>query len=183
MVQVGSFWIDAFEATIEGELGHSDQGANFPDGSTLARARSLRDVVPTLRVSWYQAVAACANAGKHLCTVTEWHDACGSGTFPWGEAPRSDEVCAIIREDGTTDWDAVQPTGSLPDCRGPAGVFDQIGNAWEWADPGGHDGIPTTAKVGGAFYAGAGSGSCVAEPFDGHPPDFDGTIAARCCAD
>jgi hypothetical protein len=61
-------------------------------------------------------------------------------------------------------------------------VYDQIGNAWEWADPeeSGDDGVPPTAKLGGAWYTGPGSGSCLAPPVTLHPPAFDGTIAARC---
>lgn len=180
MVQVDAFCIDAWEPTITGERGNVDQGAGFPDGSTTALSEALPGVVPTTNVSWYQSWAICDNAGKHLCTVLEWQQACGAAVFPWGDAPEAAEVCAV---EGAA-YTALQPTGSLPDCRGPTGIHDQIGNAWEWADPVTtlDDGTPLTAKLGGAWYAGAGNALCPVPPFSGHPPEFEGTIVGRCCA-
>lgn len=185
-VQVETFCIDTFEAKVEGDLGdlgNLDQGTDWPDGSTTAVATSVQGVEPDVNLSWYQAVAVCENAGKHLCTVAEWQAACGANLYPWGDAPPVDEVCAVPHEDGTTDWEWLVPTGSLPDCRSPAGVYDQLGNAWEWADPEttGDDGRPIAAKLGGAWYAGHGNALCPAAPVTEHPPDFEGTIAARCC--
>lgn len=183
MVQVGTFCIDAYEPTIVGELGYADQLVEFPGTATVGWATSEAGVVPTAPTSWYQARGACLNAGKHLCTVPEWQAACGAGPFPWGDEPRGDEVCALPGDDGTTTWDELQPTGSLPDCRSPSGIFDQVGNAWEWADPGSFDesGEPSTAKLGGAYYAGQGNATCGAEYVDDHAPWFEGTIAGRCC--
>lgn len=183
MVHVSDFCIDAFEATVDGDLGDADQIDAWPGTTTTAVARSEQGVLPTVPLSWYQARGACLNAGKHLCTVTEWQAACGEGALPWGDAPPPEEVCAVPAPDGSTAWDALQPTGSLPDCRSPAGVYDQIGNAWEWADPGtlGPDTLPTTAKMGGAYYSGQGNASCAVGPFTDHVPSFAGTIAARCC--
>lgn len=186
MVQVSDvLCVDAVEATITGDLGNADQGAAWPDGSTTATAEAVVGVVPTIHVSWYQAVAACENAGKRLCTVDEWHAACSTGsTFPWGEEPVPAEVCAVPTSAGDGAWDELQPTGSLPECVSPLGVFDQMGNAWEWADGGvDDDGLPVSAKLGGAHYAGGGDALCLAAPNLDHTPGFDGTIAARCCTD
>jgi formylglycine-generating enzyme required for sulfatase activity len=185
MVQIGALCIDAYEATVTGELGNADQGEAWPDGSTTATTRAVAGVLPTTNLTWYQAVAACENSGRHLCTVTEWQAACGAGPFPWGDEPLAEDVCALPAADGTTTWDALQPTGSLPDCVSPAGVYDQLGNAWEWADPetSGEDGLPVTAKMGGAYYAGNGSALCFAAANTEHPPTFEGTISARCCVE
>lgn len=184
MVQVLDFCIDAFEATVEGDLGYADQRAEWPATSTAASADPVEGAVPTVELSWYQARGACLNAGKHLCTVEEWQSACGAAVFPWGDAPAPEEVCAIPAADGSTAWEGLQPAGSLPECRTPGGVFDQVGNAWEWADPGTFedDGEPITAKLGGAWYAGQGSAPCDAAPMQDHAPWFQGTIAARCCS-
>ncbi len=184
MAQVGDLCIDRYEATLtDDDLGYDDQIGVYPDTETLAVAMSEAGVIPTAPLSWYQARGACLNAGKHLCTVTEWQTACGEASFPWGEEPPAEENCAVPAPDGTTPWTELQPTGSLPECRTPEGVYDQIGNAWEWADPEVLDeaGVPTTAKMGGAFYAGQGNAGCHLEPYRDHAPWFSGTIAARCC--
>ncbi|MDP2317014.1 MAG: SUMF1/EgtB/PvdO family nonheme iron enzyme [Pseudomonadota bacterium] len=184
-VQIDTFCIDAWETTLTGDLGPADQGDTWPESATTAIAAPIEGVIPSVPLSWYQASAACSNAGKHLCTVTEWQEACGKTTLPWGEEPPAVEVCAIPAEDQTTEWTELQPTGSLPDCRSPEGVYDQIGNAWEWADAEatGPEGAPKAAKMGGAYYAGPGNANCVVGPFLDHPPEFSGTIAARCCVD
>jgi formylglycine-generating enzyme required for sulfatase activity len=160
MVRIGDGCVDAYEATVE-------------DGVAVSRA----DAVPTIYITWEEARAACREAGKHLCTTTEWQAACawGGGLYPWGDSPAPDDVCAIPDETGATRYDGLQPTGSLPECRNPNGVFDQVGNAWEWVD---HDG--GSYKVGGAWYAGQGNGVCAAEPV---VHTTDGTIAARCCTE
>lgn len=189
MVQVEDFCIDPFETTLSADdlsaaLGELDQSDVWPDTHVTAVATPLEGVIPTVQLSWYQAYGACLATGKHLCTVTEWQKACGDGELPWGDTPAPEEVCAVPAPDGTTEWTELQPTGSLPECRSPAGVFDQIGNAWEWADPeSATDGVPAAAKMGGAFYAGMGNAGCQIPPFLDHPPEFAGTIAARCCVE
>jgi hypothetical protein len=185
-----AFCVDVFEALVAGDLGNTEQGRRYPDGSTTAVATQAEGIPPTLHVTWYQAWAACDNAGKHLCTVAEWQDACdsvpgeGGGYYPWGDAPPPEDVCAAPAADGTTVWEGVQAVGSRPDCHGPDGAFDLSGNAWEWADPeeAAPDGNPLAAKVGGSWYAGYGSLSCLAGANLEHPAHFEGDIAARCCA-
>lgn len=185
MALAGAVCIDVVEATVEGELGEMNQGFDWPDGSTTAVAIPRTGAIPTTQLSWYQAYAACQNAGKHLCTVDEWRAACSpeGARYPWGEEGAPEERCALVAPDNETPApEGLSATGSHPDCAGPEGVFDMIGNAWEWVDPGTTaQGRPTTAKVGGAYYSGYGSGLCTVDPYVGHPPEFNGTIAARCC--
>ena len=184
MALAGAACIDVVETVLTGDLGDRNQGFDWPDGSTTAVAEPRPGELPTLHVSWYQADAACRNAGKHLCTVEEWVTACSTaGTlYPWGDTDDATTRCALVEEDGTQAHDALQPAGSLPGCVSPEGVFDMIGNAWEWADPGGEvNGRPATAKLGGAYYAGRGAGRCDVGPTQEHLPDFEGTIAVRCC--
>jgi formylglycine-generating enzyme required for sulfatase activity len=183
-VAVADVCIDAFEAVAAGDLGNRDQGVNFPDGSTRAQASSQAGVAPTEHITWYQAFGVCAASGRHLCTVAEWQAACGAGTYPWGETPDAVSVCALANSDGSTSWTASQLTGALADCASAAGVHDQMGNLWEWADPGVQDadGRPMTAKLGGAWYAGNADAACNLTAHDEHPPDFDGSIGFRCCS-
>lgn len=184
-VLVGSLCIDAWETTVTGDVGNADQGANFPDGSTTATATALSGVQPSVQVTWYQAFAVCQESGRHLCTVDEWQEACGAGRYPWGETPEPVDVCVVTNADGSTEWRGTEPTGSLPECVSPDGVYDQMGNAWEWADPGAttEDGLPATAKLGGAWYAGGADAACGQDAHDEHPPTFEGTIGFRCCGE
>lgn len=78
-----------------------------------------------------------------LATFAEWRDA-GDGVvgdggtpYPWGEEWDATR-CAIVGDDGVPTLTGPAPTGSYPDCVSPFGVYDQIGNLWEWVDAGLH---------------------------------------------
>jgi hypothetical protein len=108
-------------------------------------------VTPATQVSWGQARRCCENTcvlgpdgerlgHKHLPLSSEWEDA-GDGVigeggtrFPWGDT-YVEGRCALPDEHENPTVGALQPTGSFPDCVSLFGVYDQIGNAWEWMDP------------------------------------------------
>jgi formylglycine-generating enzyme len=121
---------------------------------------------PVMAVDWCDARAFCAWAGKRLCgrvgggpvppqehanaEMNEWYRACsavGTRAYPYGDAFDA-AACAIEgsrREVGTTAG-----------CEGGFdGLFDMVGNVWEWEDAcesDGPDGPGTTlcARRGGA---------------------------------
>lgn len=126
----------AYEASLDGD----------------GRPASVEGAIPEVGVTWTEAKAACealeirGDAGEalgyaHLITSTEWEDAAdgvigeGGSAWPYGDACDYD-LCVTPAEDGSLVWPDMQPTGSMPGCRSAAGVYDQAGNAWEWADPG-----------------------------------------------
>ena len=76
------------------------------------------------------------------------------------------------------------PTGSFPWCRTKTGVYDLMGNIWEWSDPGqtSEDGLPVTDKRGGAHYARRMS-RCGQTAIGTHKPDWMGSVGFRCCAE
>jgi formylglycine-generating enzyme required for sulfatase activity/class 3 adenylate cyclase len=94
---------------------------------------------PVMGLSWYECVAYCrwlsAETGRtwRLPTEAEWEKA-ARGTdgfvFPWGNGfdptrlngrgPRDRQVCTST------------PVGSYPTGASPFGLFDCVGNVWEW---------------------------------------------------
>lgn len=157
MVPVGArldtpdFCIDVYEVTVTGDLGDADQTTHDstpPD----AMADSLANQIPTTQVSFGQAKAICeqtpvVDAGgvthgfKRLPLHSEWEDAAdgvmGSGgwNYPYGDT-WIDHVCAMPLADGEVVLDSLQATGQFQGCLSPFGVYDALGNAWEWTDSG-----------------------------------------------
>jgi formylglycine-generating enzyme required for sulfatase activity len=87
-------------------------------------AVSIPGVKPTECVTWFQAEQACALSGKRLLTNQEWQRA-AAGTPDPGT------------DDGSTDCNVASAgasvaTGSRSNCVSSWGIFDMVGNAYEW---------------------------------------------------
>jgi len=226
-VQVGNVCIDKYEASVwsttdastirkiqKGQITSAaglalavqhgatgdDYGAGCPDtaaGCTGYYAVSIAGVTPSAYITWFQAAAACRNAGKRLATNQEWQMA-AFGT-PDGAGG----------DNGTTDCNTgstfvVANTGSRSSCKSDVGAFDMVGNLVEWvADwvpastgvcPGWGtfsgdsmclSGASTTATGPGALIRGGGfGGGSDAGPFSvggSHQPwDSGGGVGFRC---
>ena len=132
----GAWCIDVWEATL------------LEDGS----AGSLEGVVPTQAIPYDEAVAACEAtsardaegvpyARKRMVRSTEWTDSAdgtvgpGGLPYPYG-AVFEEGACATMDASGRQTIPAPVPTGSYPRCVSAWGVYDMIGNMWEWADSG-----------------------------------------------
>ena len=111
--------------------------AHIHEGNPLSQV----GVLPNSNVSFYQAQEYCsslshAGISARLPRFSEWMDAGdgqlgeGGSDYPWGDDFHSGEcVLPTFQE-----WDSHQVCGFLETCISPFGVYDQIGNLWEWLD-------------------------------------------------
>lgn len=149
------------------------------------------------------AEAACAAAGKRLCTLDEFTTACrgeADTDFPYG-AEYQDGVCNVFREDhpaallhhnaslGHLDprlnrvrakgRPLFETSGARPACRsawGDDAVYDLVGNLDEWVDEG-------SGAFAGGFYSRSTRAGCDAV-ITAHPRIYaDYSTGIRCCKD
>lgn len=194
MAHVEDTCIDRWEAHLEGHSPYAVPAAGV--------ARTGPDVVPQGHISGDVAAAACAAAGKRLCTSAEWLRACrgpASRVYPYGsayvpsacnEGRRAHPVIELFGD--SADWSmrqmndprlnqlpgTVDPTGTNPVCLSAEGVYDLHGNLHEWvADPEG--------TFRGGFYVDAeinGEGCLYRTTAHGRTY-HDYSTGFRCCAD
>ena len=202
MIAVETFCIDQFEASL---VQWSDGGSWSPyenPGTIPVKAVAVRGAVPQGYISGDEASIACANAGKRLCTDTEWLRSCqgpSGTTYPYGDTD-DPGVCNDHRDEhpaveyyGTTDsWIyselgnacldqlplTVDPSGSLSGCVTAEGAYDMMGNLHEWtADPNG-------TFRGGYFMDTSMNGPGCLYATTAHDTAYwDYSTGFRCCAD
>ncbi|MBI5607328.1 MAG: SUMF1/EgtB/PvdO family nonheme iron enzyme [Deltaproteobacteria bacterium] len=197
-----SYCVDRWEAALQ----VVDSGAEFSPyhnpGSVAVRAVARPGQVPQAYINGLQAKAACAAAGKRLCSDGEWLRACqgpSAWTYPYGaqKVPKacndSRTVHPAVELYGTSDawiWskldnacldqlpDSLAKTAAYSGCFSAEGLFDLMGNLHEWtADPagtfrGGYF-VDTVLNGPGCLYATTAHDT-------GH---WDYSTGFRCCAD
>ncbi len=192
----GSYCIDTYEASRP----DATEESVGTDDSVAASRQGVLPWYSSTDVDSSVAAAACAAAGKRLCTQQEWKLVCET-TERWTYSYGDDYAPAICNGidtfcdcdgDGEPDADPyphcrdecptafhATPTGAFPDCTNVFGAYDINGNVWEVVSS--DDGIDH--YCGGAY-------NC-SDSEELHRCDFDGAVNGgfpsargfRCCAD
>ena len=205
----GRFCIDRYEGSLVEIVDHRHRRPWNPyvtpgEGVRIA-AESRGGVVPQGYMSQTQSTAACAAAGKRLCTESEWVAACRgpqSTTFPYGNtrvhgrcndhgispvlqvfAPARDVFHESQMNDRRLNTlpHTLARTGRYRHCTNAFGVYDMVGNLHEWIDA--HAGSHGVFR--GGFYEDThenGDGCQYATR--AHSPNYhDYSTGFRCCRD
>jgi len=125
-------------------------------------------VQPVVSVSWYEARRMCNALGKRLCTESEWTFACEGEAFqpyPYG-LRRDRSACRIDYQPSAPDHARLRdprtmvdesarlygamPSGTMPRCVSPMGVYDMTGNVDEWVVN--EDGVPFNSALKGGWW-------------------------------
>jgi sulfatase modifying factor 1 len=159
MASIAGVCIDRYEARLlsrlpDGSLAPHPAHARPTAGPYFAESRA--GVKPQAYISRTEAAKACSNAGKRLCSASEWFRACtgSSGTtYPYGarfEAGRCNvgrpHVLSLLHGANPLGWSYAdfndprlnqQPgflalTGQFEGCASEGGVHDLVGNLHEW---------------------------------------------------
>jgi len=160
MTAAGPVCIDRYEAHLavrhgDGSLSPHPPHAR-PTGATFV-ARSTAGVRPQSYISRVEAALACENAGKRLCSASEWYFACSGPdkrAYPYGERFESGRcntgkphLLSIRHGKDPRGWKYdehfndpllcqapgfLAPTGEHSGCVTAEGAYDLVGNLHEW---------------------------------------------------
>lgn len=163
---IGRFCIDKYEAS-------RPDSTDVSAGINSSEATSRAGVLPWTDVPLSTAIAACAGAGKALCTLQQWRGGCGGAAgqvYPYDASEYTQGLC--------NNSGQVRLTGAMPDCLFEAyGTFDMSGNVAELVDTG--DQTTLAAMGGGYTDAEDVLMTCTAEPRSLTPR---ASVGFRCCA-
>ena len=166
-LQQARFYIDPLEVSVA-DFRSFDPSYSPDEFSSLPE-------MPATGLDFGRAVAYCESVGKRLPTREEWGAACfaGSGRL-YAYGPTYDQDKARTGRswyDGATAGGTGTPNGK--------GMFDTVGNVWEWVDTyyGGAQALRSV--MGGSWVDGADRAKCTGESW-ARPTDRRANVGFRC---
>lgn len=179
MARVGATCIDRYEASL---LRRNDDGSLVPHPNSARPtggvfvAVSKAGVKPQGYISQLEAASACQNAGKRLCSLTEWYRSCRGDKntlFPYGPTyvhgrcnVNKPHLLSLLHGSDPNAWKYdtgfndpeldqrdgfLAETGAYKDCVSSGGVYDLVGNLHEWVadrvDASMRDKLPLTSGI------------------------------------
>ena len=132
-VEVASFRLDKFEVT---NALYEDfvRATKAPDPPFWRKVHFTGPHLPVVGITWDEARAYCAWAGKRLPTEAEWEYAAqGAGKgrrYPWGNTQRDRNAVFGL----SPDAGGPKAVGRRPEGASVHGVEDLAGNVWEWVE-------------------------------------------------
>jgi len=148
MVRVDNFCIDRYE--FPNDLGY----------------------YPFVNKTWFQAQADCARRNKRLCTSAEWEKACKGAEnyrYPYGNTYKP-TLCQ-------TEARNVAMVGTHKECRSSYGVYDMVGNVWEWTT---YESDIAVARAYGGHWTFGDAAKCTIQTTLNKTHSSD-NIGFRCC--
>jgi formylglycine-generating enzyme len=204
----GKYCIDAHEVSRQSYLAFVTAKAGNQSGqkarcawnaSYIPRAQLVGgDTMPVVGVDFCDAEAYCTWAGKHVCgrigggeitsaqntsaTEREWDVACSRDAtyvYPYGQTYQQGR-CAVVYDAGP-NHSATVPNA----CEGGyPGIYDMVGNVWEWVDSTGNAGTDGPQGDGVFFVGGSYSFESMTTCSSGSGLRRDSTapdVGIRCC--
>jgi len=153
-VTIFPFAIGKYEVTFEEYDRYVElAGVRSPDDATWGRGRR-----PVINVSWHDAKAYArwlsqANGKRYrLPTESEWEYAAGKADF-WNATYKAGK----LKNYAVYDTDKTEPVGE-PRQANSLGLYDMIGNVWEWVEDCCHENNNDAPPDGSAWFGGGSMG-------------------------
>jgi formylglycine-generating enzyme required for sulfatase activity len=130
-----AFHIDKFETTVDRYARYlAATGVEPPEYWNRADPVADKDL-PVIGVDWDQAQGYCKWAGKRLPSEAEWEKA-ARGTdgriHPWGNEGATQQFANYGRGGSFRYGKSLENVGSYESGKSPYGIYDLVGNVWEW---------------------------------------------------